>query len=106
MARSRKLFIAARVYYAAAMTDGHTAPELANKGQSAKEIATLWKNIKACLHATIPEKVTAHAPKPVALGAGIPPPRGCAVEADRAERMLWETLVHGPAFSRMGLMRL
>jgi chromosome partitioning protein len=54
--------IAARVYYAAAMTDGHTAPELARKGPSAKEIASLWKNIKACLHATMPAaKVKAHA---------------------------------------------
>src|SRR5271168_5395521 len=34
--------IAGRVYYAAAMTDGHTAPELARQGPSAKEIASLW----------------------------------------------------------------
>jgi chromosome partitioning protein len=54
--------IAARVYYAAAMTDGHTAPELASKGPSAKEIAALWKNIKACLHASMTAtKVKAHA---------------------------------------------
>jgi chromosome partitioning protein len=54
--------IAARVYYAAAMTDGHTAPELASKGQSAKEIAALWRNIKACLHASMPAaKVNTHA---------------------------------------------
>jgi chromosome partitioning protein len=54
--------IAARVYYAAAMTDGHTAPELARQGPSAKEIASLWKNVKACLHATMPAaKVKAHA---------------------------------------------
>lgn len=54
--------IASRVYYAAAMTDGHTAPELASKGPSAKEIAALWRNIKACLHASMPAaKVKTHA---------------------------------------------
>jgi chromosome partitioning protein len=51
-----------RVHYAAAMTDGHTAPELASKGPSAPEIAHLWANIKACLHASMPgSKVKAHA---------------------------------------------
>ncbi len=40
-----------RVPYAAAMTDGHTAPELAVKGPAAAEIADLWKSIKSCLHA-------------------------------------------------------
>jgi chromosome partitioning protein len=54
--------IAARVYYAAAMTDGHTAPELASRGPSALEMAGLWTNIKACLHAGMPDaKVKAHA---------------------------------------------
>ena len=51
-----------RVHYAAAMTDGHTAPELATKGPSAHEIANLWKNIKACMHASMPAaKVKTHA---------------------------------------------
>jgi len=50
-----------RVHYAAAMTDGHTAPELAGKGQTAQEIAGLWTNIKSCLHACMPAKVKAHA---------------------------------------------
>jgi chromosome partitioning protein len=45
--------IASRVPYAAAMTDGHTAPELAAKGPAAAEIATLWDNIKSCLHASM-----------------------------------------------------
>lgn len=45
--------IASRVPYAAAMTDGHTAPELAGKGPAASEIAGLWMNIKACLHANM-----------------------------------------------------
>lgn len=49
-----------RVHYAAAMTDGHTAPELAASGPAAREIAALWENIKACLHANMPEKVKAH----------------------------------------------
>jgi chromosome partitioning protein len=55
--------IGTRVHYAAAMTDGHTAPELASKGPAALEIASLWTNIKACLHASMPtrEKVKAHA---------------------------------------------
>jgi chromosome partitioning protein len=54
--------IANRVHYAAAMTDGHTAPELASKGPSAQEIARLWTNIKACLHACMQAtKVKAHA---------------------------------------------
>jgi chromosome partitioning protein len=54
--------ISTRVHYAAAMTDGHTAPELASRGPAAREIAALWVNIKACLHATMPAtKVKAHA---------------------------------------------
>jgi chromosome partitioning protein len=55
--------IATRVYYAAAMTNGHTAPELASKGPCANEITSLWKNIKSCLHANmqLPTKVKAHA---------------------------------------------
>ena len=54
--------IGTRVHYAAAMTDGHTAPELASKGPAAREIAALWSNIKACLHANMTaSKVKAHA---------------------------------------------
>jgi chromosome partitioning protein len=54
--------ISTRVHYAAAMTDGHTAPELAGKGPAAAEIAALWTNIKSCLHASMPAtKVKAHA---------------------------------------------
>ena len=45
--------IASRVPYAASMTDGHTAPELASKGHAATEIAGLWQNIIACSHASI-----------------------------------------------------
>jgi chromosome partitioning protein len=52
-------FIGDRVPYAAALTDGRTATELAPKGPAATEIKALWKNIKACLHANI--KTTKHA---------------------------------------------
>lgn len=63
--RVAETFIADRVPYAAAMTDGRTAIELATKGPAAIETAALWNNIKACLHANMPkskkaEKVTAH----------------------------------------------
>lgn len=40
-------FIADRVTYAAAMTSGNTAPELAKKGSAAEEIAALWTEIKS-----------------------------------------------------------
>lgn len=49
--RVAQTIIVNRVPYAAAMTDGHTAPELAAKGPAAAEIADLWKSIKSCLHA-------------------------------------------------------
>ncbi|MBT9100581.1 ParA family protein [Methylovulum psychrotolerans] len=48
--RVAKTFIADRVHYAAAMTDGRSAPELANKGQAAQEIAGLWQDIKSCFN--------------------------------------------------------
>ena len=43
-------FIADRVPYAAALTDGRTALELSLKGPAATETAELWKNIKLYLH--------------------------------------------------------
>jgi chromosome partitioning protein len=49
-------FIADRVPYAAAMTDGRTALELAPKGPASIESAALWENIKACLHANMQSK--------------------------------------------------
>jgi chromosome partitioning protein len=51
--RIAETFIADRVPYAAAMTDGRTAIELAPKGPAATETAALWKNIQACFHANI-----------------------------------------------------
>lgn len=54
--RVAETFIADRVPYAAAMTDGRTAAELAGKGPAALETAALWKNIKACLHASMPKQ--------------------------------------------------
>lgn len=54
--------IASRVHYAAAMTDGHAAGELAGKSPAAQEIASLWTNVSACLHASMTDgKVKAHA---------------------------------------------
>lgn len=53
-------FIADRVPYAAAMTDGRTAIELAAKGPAATEIAALWKHIKTCLHANMKTAEVAH----------------------------------------------
>jgi chromosome partitioning protein len=55
-------FIADRVPYAAAMTDGRTAIELAAKGPASMETAALWKNIKTCLHASMlkPERIKVH----------------------------------------------
>lgn len=46
-------FIADRVPYAAAMTDGRTAIELSAKGPASLELAKLWDNIKSCLHANM-----------------------------------------------------
>jgi hypothetical protein len=56
-------FIADRVPYAAAMTDGRTAIELDPKGRAATETAALWKNIKVWLPppATSSKKEKAHA---------------------------------------------
>ena len=59
--RVAETIIATRVPYAAAMTDGQTAPELAAKGPAAVEIAKLWKNIQACLHAGMQNKTKSHA---------------------------------------------
>lgn len=55
-------FIADRVPYAAAMTDGRTAIELSSKGPAAVETAALWRNVKTCLHANMREikKVKRH----------------------------------------------
>jgi len=46
--RVAEAFVADRVAYAAAMTGGNTAPELAPKGPAAQEIAALWREIKSC----------------------------------------------------------
>jgi chromosome partitioning protein len=48
--RVAQSFIADRVPYAAAMTGGHTAPELAAKSAPAAEIAELWRNVKSCFN--------------------------------------------------------
>jgi chromosome partitioning protein len=46
--RVAQSFISDRVAYAAAMTGGSTAPELAPKSAAAKEIADLWAEVKSC----------------------------------------------------------
>lgn len=51
--RVAQIFIADRVAYAAAMTGGNTAPELAAKGPAAVEIASLWKELKSCFHESV-----------------------------------------------------
>jgi len=51
--RVAKTFIADRVPYAAAMTNGQSAPELTAKGPAAQEIAGLWQDIKSCFHEKI-----------------------------------------------------
>lgn len=48
--RVSQSFIADRVAYAAAMTGGNTAPEIAPRGPAAEEIAALWVELKSCFH--------------------------------------------------------
>ena len=51
--RVAKSFIADRVGYAAAMTGGHTAPEITPRGPVATEVAELWTELKACFQQRI-----------------------------------------------------
>lgn len=53
-------FVADRTAYAAAMTDGRTAQELAGKGPAALEMAALWKDIKTALRLYARQKETVH----------------------------------------------
>lgn len=53
-------FVADRTAYAAAMTDGRTAQELAGKGPAALEMAALWKDVKTALHLYARQKETVH----------------------------------------------
>jgi chromosome partitioning protein len=48
--RVAKSFIADRVAYAAAMTGGNTAPEIAPRGPAAEETAALWVELKSCFN--------------------------------------------------------
>ena len=43
-------FVCDRVLYAAAMTGGQTAQEIARRSPAAEEIAVLWGCLKACFH--------------------------------------------------------
>jgi chromosome partitioning protein len=51
--RVAKSFIGDRVPYAAAMTDGRAAQELAAQGPAALELGGLWKDVKACFHENV-----------------------------------------------------
>lgn len=46
--RVARTFIADQIGYAAAMTGGHTAPEITPKGPVAGEVADLWNELKGC----------------------------------------------------------
>ena len=48
--RVAQAFVADRVAYAAAMTGGNTAPEVAAKGHAAEEITALWQEVKSLFH--------------------------------------------------------
>jgi chromosome partitioning protein len=48
--RVAQSFIADRVSYAAAMTDGHSAAELSPRSPCVQEITRLWVDIKSCFH--------------------------------------------------------
>jgi chromosome partitioning protein len=48
--RVAQSFIADRVPYAVAMTDGRTAPELAPNSPAAQEVAALWRDLKSCFN--------------------------------------------------------
>jgi chromosome partitioning protein len=51
--RVARTFVADRVAYAAALTGGHTAPELSPRGPTAGEIAALWVEVKSCFAAKL-----------------------------------------------------
>ncbi len=51
--RVARSFISDRVAYAAAMTGGNTAPEIAPRGPAAEEISALWTELKACFNENI-----------------------------------------------------
>lgn len=59
--RVAKSFIADRVAYAAAMTGGSTAPEIAPRGPAAEETAALWIELKSCFNEKLkPARKVAH----------------------------------------------
>ena len=52
-----------REAYSVSLTDGRTAQELEPRGAAAREVANLWTNLAACMHADMPieQKERAHA---------------------------------------------
>jgi len=69
--RVAEAFIADRVPYAAAMTDGRTAIELAPRGPAAEETLALWTHIKRSL----PASAEAESPAAAAPSAPAKPAR-------------------------------
>jgi chromosome partitioning protein len=55
-------FVADRTGYKSPYAKGQTITEAEPKGPAAQELAALWRNIKACLHESVPkpEKVRSH----------------------------------------------
>jgi chromosome partitioning protein len=51
--RVAQSFIADRVSYAAAMTDGRSATELSHRSPCVQEITGLWADVKSCFHENI-----------------------------------------------------
>jgi chromosome partitioning protein len=59
--RVAETLLAHRVAYPESFTDGRTPQEIAPKSPAAREIAKLWDNVEACLHAGMTEeRTTAH----------------------------------------------
>ena len=56
--RVAQAFVVDRVAYAAAMTGGNTAPEVAAKGHAAEEITALWQEVKSLFHENMPVRKT------------------------------------------------
>jgi chromosome partitioning protein len=58
--RVAESFITDRVPYAAAMTGGRTATELAPNSPAAEEVSTLWAAVKTCFHENMNSMGVAH----------------------------------------------
>lgn len=54
--RVAQTFVADRVAYAAAMTGGRTAQEIAARSPAALEVAALWRELNSCFHDKVKAK--------------------------------------------------